>query len=111
MNWILKKFDELTLDELYAILQLRNAVFVVEQNCIYQDIDNIDKIAWHQMGWQENKLVAYTRLIPPGIVNKELTIGRVVTSLSIRKSGLGRELMQQSITSCEKLFGPVSITL
>lgn len=111
MNWILKKFDELTLDELYAILRLRNEVFVVEQNCIYQDLDDKDKDAWHLMCWHDDKLVAYTRLIPAGISYSEPAIGRVVTSPSVRNTGLGRELMQRSIEYCEKLFGKTSITL
>lgn len=111
MNWLLKKFDDLSLDDLYAILQLRNQVFVVEQNCPYQDLDGKDKVAWHLMGIEENKLIAYTRLLPPGLCYKNPGIGRVVTSPALRKSGVGRELMHYSIESCEKVFGKTSITL
>ncbi|HWC52802.1 MAG TPA: hypothetical protein VG676_04380, partial [Chitinophagaceae bacterium] len=67
MNWIIKKFDELSPHELYAILQLRNEVFVVEQNCVFQDADNKDQSSYHLMGWINEKLVAYTRLVPPGV--------------------------------------------
>ena len=66
-SWICKKFNDLTLLELYAILQLRNEVFVVEQNCPYNDCDNKDLKAWHLMGMEHEKLLAYSRLIPPGI--------------------------------------------
>lgn len=111
MNWVLKKFDELTLHELYAILQLRNEVFVVEQNCVYPDIDDKDLPAWHLMCTDNNKLVAYTRILPPGISYTSPSIGRVVTSPSIRKTGIGRELMLRSIAATENLFGKLSITL
>ena len=111
MNWTLKKFEDLTLTELYAILHLRNEVFVVEQNCIYLDVDNLDQSAWHLMGWQDDNLIAYTRIFPPGISYKEPAIGRVVTSPKNRRSGFVKELMLQSISACEKLFGNTPITL
>jgi len=111
VNWIIKKFDELTLDELYNILQLRNEVFIVEQNCVYKDPDGKDQSAWHLMAIEDDKLVAYTRILPPGASYKDPAIGRVVTSSSKRRSGLGRELMKRSIEACEKLFGKISITL
>ena len=70
LSWILKKFDELSLQELYAILQLRNEVFAVEQNCVYPDLDNKDQAAHHLMGWNNDKLIAYledhaARTLPP----------------------------------------------
>ena len=105
MNWILKTFNDLSANELYAIMQLRSEVFVVEQNCVYQDADNKDKYAWHLMGWKNDKLIAYTRLIPAGISYKEPSIGRVVTSPSVRGTGVGRELMNKSIEYCYNLFG------
>ena len=80
LNWIFKKFDELTAAELYSIMQLRNEVFVVEQNCVYQDADDKDQKSFHLCGWDEGKLVAYTRIIPQGISYAEASIGRVVTS-------------------------------
>ena len=80
MNWLLKKFDELTIYELYAILQLRNEVFVVEQNCVYPDLDHKDQSSWHLMCIDNEKLVAYTRILPPGLSYTEPAIGRVVTS-------------------------------
>src|SRR5688572_25699706 len=91
MNWIIKKFADLTPHELYAIIQLRNEVFVVEQNCVYQDADNKDQQSWHVMGWHDNLLVAYTRILPPGIMYKLPSIGRVVTSPAMRKTGIDRK--------------------
>ena len=98
LNWIFKKFDELTAVELYAIMQLRNEVFVVEQNCVYQDADDKDQHCRHLCGWDAKKLVAYTRIIPPGISYTEASIGRVVTSPAYRATGAGRELMKESIS-------------
>lgn len=111
MKWVLKKFEELTSQELYAIMQLRNEVFVVEQNCVYQDADNKDQSSYHFMGWRNDILVAYTRILPPGIAYTHPSIGRVVTSPAARGGGIGRELMQQSITQANKLFdnSPIKI--
>ena len=111
ITWVCKTFDELSVDELYAILHLRSAVFVVEQNCVFQDADYKDKPSYHLMGWKENILVAYTRLVPPGVAYEEPSIGRVVTALTARGSGIGRTLMQQSISECRKLFGNTSIRI
>ncbi|MBK8520777.1 MAG: GNAT family N-acetyltransferase [Chitinophagaceae bacterium] len=98
LNWILKKFEELSAAELYSVMQLRNEVFVVEQNCVYQDADDKDQASLHFCGWDNAKLVAYTRIIPPGISYPEASIGRVVTSPAYRKTGAGRQLMQESIS-------------
>lgn len=111
ITWSCKAFNELTLIELYSILQLRNEVFVVEQNCPYQDCDNIDPQAYHFMGWQQNKLVAYTRLIPAGIMFAEMSIGRVVTSPSVRRMKIGKELMEKSMEKLYELFGRSSIKI
>ena len=111
VNWTIKRFHELTLEELYRILQLRTEVFIVEQNCVYQDPDGKDQFAWHLMAIEDEKLAAYTRILPPGVSYESPAIGRVVTSSSKRRSGLGRELMRRSIETCEKLFGKTSITL
>ena len=111
MNWILKKFEELTPHELYAVVQLRNEVFVVEQNCVYQDADNKDPQCWHLMGWENDLLIAYTRLVPPGITYELPSIGRVVTSPKMRKMGMGRTLMEKSIETTGKLFGKTPIKI
>ena len=108
-KWILKKFEELTPHELYAILHLRNEVFVVEQNCVYQDADNKDQSSFHFMAWQEEKLLAYTRILPAGIAFDMVSIGRVVTSPGVRRTGMGKELMIRSIEEVQKLYGKVPI--
>ena len=108
-KWIFKKFEELTPHELYAILHLRNEVFVVEQNCVYQDADNKDQSSFHFMAWQEEKLLAYTRILPAGIAFDMVSIGRVVTSPDVRRTGMGKELMKRSIEEVQKLYGKVPI--
>jgi ElaA protein len=111
IQWILKKFEELTPYELYAILQLRNEVFIVEQNCVFQDADDKDQDCHHFMGYGNQKLVAYTRLSAPNQIYEHASIGRVVTSPSIRRSGIGYELMKKSIDAVHDLFGiqPIKI--
>jgi ElaA protein len=111
ITWTFKKFDALTTHELYAILQLRNKVFAVEQNCVYADMDNKDQASDHLMAWKENALVAYTRIIPPGLIYTEPSIGRVVTSADIRRTGVGRELMDRSIEKTEELYGKTPIRI
>ena len=111
VNWMLKKFDDLTSSEMYSILQLRNEVFVVEQNCVFQDADNKDQPAHHLMGWRGDKLAAYSRLLPPGISYEFVSIGRIVTSPAERRNGVGKILMKKSIEAVTKLFGSVAIKL
>ena len=113
LNWIVKKFDALTPYELYNIMWLRNEVFVVEQNCVYQDADYKDQKGWHLMGVDEdNKLMAYVRLLPAGVsYEKQPSIGRVVTNPAARGTGAGRELMNVAIKHCEELFGKVDIKI
>jgi len=91
MNWILKTFNELTTTELYVILKLRSEIFVVEQNCVYQDLDDKDQIALHFFTEKEGKILAYARLFKPGDCFKESSIGRVVVSSSQRSTGLGHK--------------------
>lgn len=111
-QWTLKPFSELTVTELYLILQLRNEVFIVEQNCPYQDLDNKDLYCHHLMYWHGDKLAAYTRLVPPGISYDEyMSIGRVVSSPALRRSGAGKELMGKSIDACYELFGKATIRI
>jgi ElaA protein len=111
MNWILKPFADLTSKELYAILQLRNEVFIVEQNCPYQDCDDKDFQSWHLLGMKEDKLLAYSRLLAPGISYRESSIGRVVSSPSVRKTGMGKKLMTESIKQIRNLFDTDTIRI
>lgn len=112
MEWILKPFQDLTVFQLYALLRLRSEVFIVEQNCVYQDLDNKDEAAFHLMGFENNELLAYTRLLPPGISYPYASIGRVVTSPKNRRKGTGKFLMEKSITETIRLFGnqPIKIS-
>ena len=111
LTWRLKTFDDLSPAELYAILRLRSEVFVVEQHCVYQDMDNKDQHAYHLMGFEGNNLLAYTRLLPPGISYDFASIGRVVTSPAARGRGLGKSLMEESIAEIERIFGRVRIRI
>ena len=111
IQWVLKKFHDLSVDELYTLLRLRNEVFVVEQNCVFQEADNKDQSCYHLMGWRDDLLAAYTRIVPPGVAYELPAIGRVVTSPQARGGGLGRLLMEQSILETEKLYGKVAIKI
>ena len=104
MNFTTKYFDELSNYELYAILKLRSEVFVVEQNCAYQDLDNLDQNSLHVFGKHNNEIVAYTRILPPKLHYKEAAIGRVVTSKTVRMDGYGKEIMRFSIGLIKSKF-------
>lgn len=111
IEWSCKYFSDLTPYELYDLLRLRSEVFVVEQYCVFLDLDNIDQQCFHLLGCYQNKIIAYSRIVPQGVVYKEASIGRVVTSSSIRNIGAGKQLMQQSIDSIHSLFGNVIIKI
>lgn len=104
MDITIKTFDELTLSELYELLQLRSEVFVVEQDCVYQDIDGKDKKALHILGKKDGALVAYTRCFGPGIYFEEAAIGRVVVHKGQRTYGYGHDIMNASVQAIEKKF-------
>lgn len=97
MNLILKKFNDLTALELYEILKSRSEVFIVEQECPYQDIDDKDKKSYHLYLEEENRVIAYLRIIPPGISYKEASIGRVIVLSEYRNKGLARNLILKAI--------------
>ena len=112
VKWITKEFSQLSPDELYSILRLRSEVFVVEQNCVFLDMDNNDQKAYHTMGWVADELVATTRLFSAGqIYEGYQSIGRVVGSPRHRGLGIGKDLMQYSIQECERLFGKSAIKI
>ena len=104
-TWTLKKFDQLTSAELYDVLRLRSEVFVVEQNCVFLDMDDKDQLCHHLMGWQRKTLVGYSRIVPAGISYVESSIGRIVTSPAARRQGVGRELLVESIKTLYVLYG------
>ena len=85
MEFTVKKFSQLTIDQLYSVLQLRSEVFVVEQDCVYQDIDYKDQKSLHVLGYKEEQLIAYTRIFQPGDYFKEASIGRVLVKENQRK--------------------------
>jgi ElaA protein len=92
-------------------MQLRNEVFVVEQNCVFQDADNKDQLSLHVMGWQNELLAGYTRLVSAGVAYDEPSIGRVVTSPKVRHTGIGKLLMQFSIRTLYNEWGKTTITI
>ncbi len=109
MDITIKTFQELTLDELYSALQLRSEVFVVEQNCVYQDIDGKDKKALHVLGFKDKELVAYTRIFKPGDYFKEASIGRVLVKNNDRGIGLAYNIMKSSIEAIQEHYKKTKI--
>lgn len=102
-------FSDLTVHQLYAILILRSAVFVVEQNCPYLDPDGEDIFALHLLGMEEEKLVAYIRLFPPTNNKNYLVFGRVVTAKSVRSKGYGKKLIKELLVYCDTHFQNITI--
>jgi len=112
MQWILKKFNDLTVNEFHDILQLRINIFIVEQNCPYPELDDKDKIAFHLLGInKENKIIAYTRIFKPGDYYKEAAFGRVVVHQEYRNQKIGSQLVKQTIIETHKLFGNTNIKI
>lgn len=105
LNWRLKAFVELSNYELYEVLKLRSKVFVVEQNCVFLDMDDKDTKCLHLMGFADSALVAYSRLVPAGVSYKEMSIGRVVTDPDYRAKGMGMELMELSVEKAIESYG------
>jgi ElaA protein len=111
IKWEVKWFNDLSPLQVYDFLRLRSEVFVVEQNCVFLDADDKDQESLHLMGYQGNLLVAYTRLVPPGVIYDIPSIGRVITHASVRRSGAGRALMQESIARVYQHFGNLPIKI
>lgn len=111
MNFQVKYFQELTITELYEILQLRSEVFVVEQDCVYQDLDFKDQKSLHVFGLKNDKIVAYTRVFKPGDYFECASIGRVVVQENERKFGFGHDVMKASIKAIKNHFNVEEITI
>ena len=114
ISFVSKNFQALTTEELYKILALRADVFVVEQNCPYQDVDGKDLQSIHVLGYIKNQLVAYARVLEQGVSYQEYaSIGRIVTSRSIRGKKFGHDLVNFSIKVCQKYFPgqPIKISV
>lgn len=111
MEWFLKNYQEVTKDELYSVLRLRAEVFVVEQDCPYQDVDDKDQRAWHLFGVDQGEVVAYLRVFKAGDYFQEISIGRVVVKPTYRATGLGHQLMKKAIRFIESKPGDTSIRI
>ena len=111
LEWKIKRFDALSVSELYKLLQLRSEVFVVEQNCVYQDIDGKDEKALHLIGEDNGEIVAYARLFKPHDYFEEASIGRVVVRETSRAQKLGHILMREAIQVIETHFEVTEITI
>jgi len=107
-SWQWSRFSELTAADLYSVVRLREAVFIVEQNCPYPDSDGRDPNAWHLLGWSQRStgrvLVAYARIFEPGVRYDEASIGRVVTAPEVRGTGKGRALMAEALRRIDSLM-------
>jgi len=111
MDFQIKTFKELNTTELYNILQLRSEVFVVEQDCVYQDIDFKDQKSLHVFASKNDKIIAYTRVFKPGDYFENSSIGRVVVADAERKHGFGHDLMKASIKAIKENYNADLITI
>ncbi|GLU55997.1 GNAT family N-acetyltransferase [Dyadobacter frigoris] len=111
LQWDTKSFDALSNQELYELLRLRNEVFIVEQNCIFPDLDGKDQKCYHLRGMENGNLMAYSRIVPPGISYEYPSIGRILVSPLGRGKMFGIELMEQSITKLEEIYGEAIIRI
>ena len=109
--WRLLAFDDLRVSELYAVLRLRSEVFVVEQQCIFHDMDGYDPQAMHLLGVQHGQLQAYVRCFGAGIKFPEASFGRLLVRQSARGTGLGHTLVEQTVTAISQLWGPQPIRI
>lgn len=111
LKWKIKPFEALTVNELYDLLKLRSEIFVVEQNCVYLDIDGKDKKALHLIGEYNGKVAAYSRLFDAGISFENASIGRVVVGANYRDKKWGHDLMSEAIAAIKSNFGKDKITI
>ena len=111
MNWKIKRFEELTITELYEILRVRAEVFVVEQTCIYQDLDLKDKKAYHLFCEDNDEIVAYLRILDKNVSYSEIAIGRVLVTEMNRGKGLAREMMQRAISFIKEELNEMQIRI
>ena len=111
LRWVCKSFYELTAEQIYTILCVRQEVFVLEQECLYLDADGKDRRSFHLMGFNGNELVAYARIVEPGVSYPEVSMGRILTVARARGTGAGIELMHVGINEIENRFGKVPIRI
>ncbi|MBT8178620.1 MAG: GNAT family N-acetyltransferase [Eudoraea sp.] len=111
MRILTKSFEDLSLTELYQLLQLRSEVFVVEQECAYQDVDGMDQEALHVMGFEGEVMLAYTRVFPPGVYDDYARIGRVVVRKTVRSKGLGVDIMKATMEAVKAKYNTSKMSL
>jgi ElaA protein len=111
LEWKIKRFETLSTKELYDLLQLRAEVFIVEQNCVYQDIDGKDEKALHMIGEDNGQIVAYARLFKPHDYFEQASIGRVIVKETARSQKLGHILMREAIEAVNSHFDQRNITI
>lgn len=113
LHWHCLRFEQLTTHQLYDLLKLRSDIFVVEQACVYPDLDDHDRDneVYHLLGYQEGKLVAYLRLLRAGLTYEHASIGRVVTAQTVRRTGIGHTLLQQGLAHSQRLWPAAHIEI
>ncbi|GAE37333.1 GNAT family N-acetyltransferase [Halalkalibacter akibai] len=111
LNWKVKSFNQLEINELYELLQLRVEIFVVEQNCPYQELDGMDRLAYHLLGYENGELKAYSRLFKGGILFEDASIGRVIVRKESRHLGYGQALINKSISYMESQWQEQTILI
>lgn len=111
LNYLLKAFEELNALEVMHIYQLRQQVFMIEQDCLYSDIDGLDPHCFHLLGMQEKELISYLRIVPPGHHFKEPALGRIVVTPENRGENFGPELIRMGIQQCRKIFPHKTISI
>ena len=110
-DWHFAPFGKLTPRQIHDMYRLRVDVFVVEQNCVFQDVDGVDPKCWHLLGYDGEALVAYCRILPAGVKFPEPSIGRVITARLVRRTGMGRMLMAEAMKRARGLFGDRQIRI
>ncbi|MBP9152766.1 MAG: GNAT family N-acetyltransferase [Flavobacteriales bacterium] len=111
LRWEWKRFDDLTANEVYTILCVRQQVFVLEQECLYLDADGKDRKCFHLMGFDGDELVAYARIVDAGVSYEEVAMGRILTTAKARGTGAGIELMQVGLEHIKAHYGNVPIRI
>jgi ElaA protein len=111
MNWVIKNFNELGSDELYEILKLRSEVFVVEQECIYEDCDGKDKKSYHLFAEQNGEILVYLRILEKGVSYNEISIGRVLSNKKYRGRGFAKQMMLRAIEFIERYLNEKEIRI
>lgn len=111
LRWECKPFNDLSADQMYTILCVRQEVFVLEQECLYLDADGKDRKSFHLMGFDDDNLVAYARIVEPGVSYTEVSMGRILTTKTTRGTGAGIELMEVGLREIEKIYGKVPVRI